>query len=520
MTSFPTLRTQTEVLDARLMKGIWASTQLHVVGVICLLFLLWGAPVPSWNEVAYVTAAYRPAHPEFLAHDWTFAGSWPDREVTHRLLRPLAEILSLNAFGWVGRLLGWLFGSLALFRLGNAFRLPPWATSVAVALWLCSGQALFAGEWAVGGFESKTYAYAVVFLAIAGLLERRPVWVAFLLGVALSLHFGVGFWAASILGGTVLLALRPDFRTLTRAMAMFVAGALPGAIPMALHIGSGSARMPGDFEFMAYVRNPHHMDPFMFETTAVVLTLAMLTFNLWFAKQRLDEHEYRVSLCLQMLGALALVIGFFARAFDWVAILILTPFRLPPLLILLLFCFHVGMAVSGRARLRWEEPLAWFALALLVCLEDPLDTLRYQARNNLRVGLEEPDEMAHAFSWIARNLPEDAVVIAPPWRDDSFLGMRRAQVGSWKVPRPDALAEWRRRMTDIGGPFPDPSAKTQARQREVVLEGLRNAYEALPSERMVELGFRYGAGWAVTTSSYELPIAFEAGIVHVYRLRD
>ena len=179
---------------------------LFVLGVTLLLY---GSPVPRLSEELYLPLVRRVADPSYLHGDWTFGGSFGEHWLFDHMFSPLAGALSVNVFGWLGRLVFWPVLGFLLIKLGTRFGLPAWPATFAITFWLLSNQALVGNEWILGTFEAKTVAYVCLLGALLALTRNRiPLGLA-LLGLTVSFHPAVGLWSA-FAGGLALLALARD----------------------------------------------------------------------------------------------------------------------------------------------------------------------------------------------------------------------------------------------------------------------------------------------------------------------
>ena len=95
----------------------------------------------------------------------------------------------------------WLLLAITWRRLSWTL-LPQWgAAVVSAALFVALNENFhMAGEWVVGGFEAKGFAYAFVFAGLAELVRGRwnATWI--LLGTASAFHVLVGGWTVVAVG--------------------------------------------------------------------------------------------------------------------------------------------------------------------------------------------------------------------------------------------------------------------------------------------------------------------------------
>ena len=291
---------------------------LFILGVTLLLY---GSPVPRLSEELYLPLVKRVADPSYLRGDWTFGGSFGEHWLFDHLFSPIAGVLSVNAFGWLGRLVFWPILGFLLIRLGTRFGLPVWPATFAITFWLLSNQALIGNEWILGTFEAKTVAYVCLLGALLAITKQRiPLGLA-LLGLTVSFHPAVGLWSAWACG-LALLAL-PETRIRTSKwswLALLIA--IPGILGGLSAGGNASAAMQ---RFVVLQAIPYHTDPFFGgETLAgaqvvlhVGLLVAMLAFNLWSYTKSNRDLTQRFFAAFQIAAAIPFALAY--RRARWIS---------------------------------------------------------------------------------------------------------------------------------------------------------------------------------------------------------
>ena len=257
--------------------------------LIFVVFFLEGAwPVPEVNEPYYLGKAIHYWNPHWASGDW-FLQTADTHAVFYFSVGWLALVLKPAALAWTLRLLTWTLLAWSWQRLSRAVVPKAWVSVLTAALFLFLLQHYnMAGEWVVGGAESKGFSFALVFLALEAMVGGywNRMWL--LLGVASAFHVLVGGWAAVAagvgvlpLGGSPAKAGTPtgdprrNWGTRLRAslfrptfwIAPLVALvlALPGLVP-ALLMDRGTERAVTAQAHQIYVfeRFSHHLDPAKF----------------------------------------------------------------------------------------------------------------------------------------------------------------------------------------------------------------------------------------------------------------
>src|SRR5262249_26128018 len=125
--------------------------------------------------------------------------------------------------------------------------------------WIVYDQALVGEAWAIGTFESKCVAFWLLFEGIAAALDGRSVVAALLAGASFTIHPAIGLSGGAALAAG-LLARRPGARALARAGVALAAAAAHGVVQLVIAAGANGDATARDWEFLARLRVPHHLD--------------------------------------------------------------------------------------------------------------------------------------------------------------------------------------------------------------------------------------------------------------------
>ena len=480
---------------------------LAAVALLLPVALVLVGPVPSLTENGYLLPPYRLFHPGFIARDWTFGGGWDRTWLFNHLLGAPLAVLPLEAVGWLGRVAVSILILAALFRIGRRFDDSTPAVILVLLLWLCAGQALVGGEVLLPFLAPNTTAWACLLLSIDALLADRDVLAAALLGVCFSLHPAVGLSAfAGVFAG--LLALGYSQRRLLRLIAVTIPGAMPGIIGLVM---LGGARSGGraDWAFQVLERQPYQLDPFYFRRSLLAAMAAMVAFT---CVQGLGRGQGKVSRFVAgfELGLVVVFVGgVTARWVGRFELLRVFPFRLLPVVTLPFFGFALLKALRDRHRRPLGSGMA--ALTVLGCVGALVAIGQVGHTVSVAHKLwQPPDDLTHAFEWVARNTPEDAILIVPPIRRDARYRAGRAITVSWAFARMDSLTAWRERIVSLVGPQQPP------------LVGAEPWMEARFNERteaqIDEAQARFGGDYLVSAGTYSFPVLYDTGTYRVYRL--
>jgi hypothetical protein len=499
------------------------------VMAVLVLALLFDRNLLS-NEADKLPLALRQVWPQWLPNDWYLAfpqsHQWLFQAIAGWPLRwlgfPLGSLLD--------RLLGYGLWSLGFAAVAVRLGLWPVSSALALALFL-PRQGLMAGEWMVGGAESKTWAYGLLLLAIALWSQARRLNLAALLaGLACSFHALVGLYGAA---GLLLLELlrhlrqpsRPWWAAL-RLLLPFALGAFALMQPLLeqAHWGHGSptvaeAGVPTVPWIYVYFRLPHHLAPLSWPLSRwgpglLRLTILLLAAVLW----RWLLHHRRVRferaglhpMVMAAFGGWAAVatalfaLGLLVAPLDlqgrWLRYY---PFRLAdsllPLLLALLLAALVQLLLVGLPRGR----LTAAAVALLVLITTA-PALRSGALAHPTEAFAAKPKRRALNAAIVRYTPPDSVVLTPPHDfQDLPWRLQRSPVVQFKLfpSQSSAIAEWYSRLAALAGTAPEQVGELGFAATDTLLEG----YGRLGPAQLASLARRYGANAVVTNAEQEGP---------------
>ncbi len=503
-------------------SAIGSAQQQHTIPWVHLLVVLGGilvsrgVPVPSGNEYVYLLLPVRRWNPHFLANDWTFSLPWNAHFAFDCLVAPFTGFLSIVVIGWVGRILSWTATLLAMFRLGERFEVPRSLTATAILLWLANGQSIVAGEWIFGGFEAKCLAHPLLLFALDAFLQGKNRLGAVLLGLTFSFHPAVGMWGSFAIGFTLLI-LGAGFRQLLSIVVTVLGFSLPGLIPLLLEMIRSQRNSFPDWQFLALVRLPHHLDPFSWPLRSILSLHLMFLFN-WLYTRKIpnrNNSSLHFLLLFQMGLGLAFELGVLARAGHLYSSLNYMPFRLAPVYIPLFFLLSVFRAYKHNEIHSSDRVTAGLALLCILSMYNPISYFIDQFQETRRAWAKTNDDLVNSFRWVAQNAPQDAVVVLPPWRSDSYYHAQRAQVANWQWVSLSGTQGWRQRIEALAGSEWESAKDGGERMKE-----MERGYSRLTMEQIRQLALRFKCSFMVTQTDYPIPVRFHSGSYKVYDLND
>jgi hypothetical protein len=496
------------------------------VALVLLVFAAQaGWPAPEPNEPHYLGKAKHFWDPGWAPNDFFFASA-DSHLVFYATLGWLSRYMSLATLAWCGRALTWLVLAWSWRRLSWAvIGKPGWVVLSGLVFLSLNVCCHWAGEWVVGGFEAKGLAYALVFVALAALVEGRWNRCWLILGAASALHVLVGGWSAVAVawGWLTRRGDGPPLRTMLLGIVGGTLLALPGLIPgLALNWNVAPEVVAEANDIYVFERLKHHLVPQEFPPWLIARHLLLLVG--WLALARNGERSPKFRrLDGVVMGALAIEMGGLAISLAadtypaWTAgWLRLYWFRLSDVML------PVGVALSGvaatapLARRRRPAVVGWITLCLALAVSHRQEyaiarLFRPPARADKSGKVLNAADWRDACEWVAGHTPDDAMFLTPRLAQTFTWHAGRGQVASWKDVPQDAAAivEWWRRIKEIHG------------TRDPTWQGEWHDSLSLRSTRALQrLGEEYDARYLVTESKprLALKLLYENNSYAVYSL--
>jgi len=490
-------------------------TKRQVVAEVLLVFAFFAVqgarPVPNANEPHYLGKAIHYWNPGWAGDDFFFQSA-DAHAVFYLTYGWLAYWLPPTLFAWSGRLLTWALLAWAWQRLSFAAVSKRWF-SVLTAGMLCLliKHCHVAGEWIIGGFEAKGFAFVLLFLGLEALVRGRWKRVWPLLGAAASFHVLVGGWAV-VAAGLAWLGLGKDRSPLRSTWPAILAGfclSLPGLIPaLLLSWGAGPDLARAASRIYVYEILPYHLIPAQFFGGRFVLRFAFLL-GAWLLLYRATPaHNGLRRLRAFVNGAIAIALLGLALSFlqyvdrDLAASLLrFFWFRLFDVAITL------GIALSAAAWIVWAlraQPLpgrrGLAAAVLVVSVHVTICAVRDCIPTSPRAD-RLPDSAAwrQACGWVLESgaVPENARFLTPRMSQTFKWYARRSEVATWEDIPEDArsIVQWWQRLEDLYGTGSDDP---QQRWHDSLAQ--------VGAVRLQQLGAKYRADYAITRTEPRLPL--------------
>jgi len=419
----------------------------------------------------------------------------------------------METAAWIGRFVCWLLLAIGWRQMATALTDRRSIVILSGGLFVVLNRyGHMAGEWVVGGVESKCVAYAFLFIAIGSWLRQKTLSSWLNLGLAGLFHGLVGFWGALAIGLSSLFGKDREFwrgrgREAWLGILLYSVLMLVGLWP-SLMMNQGVDRELVDraHRVQSFYRLAHHQWLLHFRPERFLAAGILL--SVWF----LASSEARPSprhRALNRLAWVAVLIAGVGGIWSWLAtheatsglsasMLRLYWFRLADALVPLATTFSLFPLLANRLRC---PPAMSIGLAVLVIgvamghhvwrqLDDPRPGACRQSLPNYPGNpsrtIETWRNWKRACHWIRQETPADARFLTPYKQQTFKWYAERAEFFCWKDAPQDAagLDEWVRRLNWIR-----PYMETDY--------GLLY----LTDEQLAELAERYGIRYAVVPQS-------------------
>jgi hypothetical protein len=501
----------------RQLSSLLNNTAIHFALLLLFALLLnrEGTWVASGNENIYLLYLFKTWHHSFLATDFTFQEPTAGHPVFNFLFGWPTLFLPLNIFGWIGRFASWAVLFTALLRIGRRFRIPPWMVFTAILLWLIQRQSFMSNEWIIGTFEAKCAGYACLLFAIDTILDGKIVLPAILTGLSFTFHSAVGLWGGAAIG--LAFISMNSFRSNLKFIAWAALFALPGVISTLPMMFGSHPITPDEAKFIVTIEMPFHLDPFVFGSAKIAVLYLMLLFNFLHYRSNRDDRTLKFLIRFQIALGAFFAFGILCRYLGLFSLVQLFPFRVFSVVTMLFFFWHLAAAYTHRQLHPPSPALVALGIFTFFCLPSPVARLQGLAADQLPKWKIPHDDFLIASKWVRENTPADAIIIAPPWRKDTFYQLQRPLIAHWHTPRLNDITEWRQRIESLVGDVSHMAVDDNlAGEMDTAAQ---QHYANLSEFDIANIRKRYGGDFLITPSHYSYPVAFQTPGYTVYRLR-
>jgi hypothetical protein len=506
-----------------------ALTAVFCVAAITVLIISFngGVSVGASNHFGQLPVVRRVLDPGYLPGDFSVEIRRHHHRVFTYVIAAGSVALGEDRALILLHVIGMSLLTASLWRLCCAVSLSPLGF-VVVGLFLATnlfwtGRGLelnhFAGD---ADIMPPTFAHAFVLLSAASLLRDRYRSAALFAGLATLFHLQIGLICAAMITPLYVIRLKQfGVRETLLIIALFVIAAAPGLFDLFVMLRRGLLDAPSTEYSLAYYidfRHPHHFELLSATAALCVAAHVLIQIAAYFLLRRFNRDKARAvgKLAVMSLTLVALALVHFTDYYlikdDRIAAIqfirlspVITVFGAICLVAMINTLAEAMATKTGKSRIAVS---ANAALILIAASWGVRVATRPDALFHFGVTryAEQSSSWINICRWIKANGPRDAIYLTPPGVNGFTSLADRSNIGDFKN-NPDGalyLTEWFERLRDLaGGKLPEGRGFDN---RQL----LNRAYAALSAEQLVEIGKKYGAGYAV------LPRASKAGfeIIH------
>ncbi len=475
-------------------------TEIALLVLVCFIYA--GDEPPMVNEAHYLVQAKNFWQPAWCARD-VFVSSSKAHWLFYVVFGWPTQYVSLSTTAWMGRFVGWTMIAIGLSRLCHCALRMRFASIAVAVVWIAGVEyANLAGEWVIGGIESKVPAYGLMLLGISYLVQRNWSGVWLWLGAASAFHVLVGGWSvvAAAFAWWIVERPRRDVKPFfTWSLLLGGAISLVGLVPsLALTLGTPDDASTAAARIYTYFRLSHHLAPASFYPSWY-LRHGLLLISLLLAAYagRTMKSSRLKPLTVFASGAIVIMsIGLLLGALPAIApdlaakVLRFYWFRLSDSVVPL--CFGVIIVRLLTAR-KTPMPIRLVAGGIVILASAVIAYSSYE-RGQIAIppsvdqrllGLDpdaSPEKQQHVFEdwvavceWVRTSTPRDEILLTPRHQQSFKWYAHRGEVVNWKdVPQDvSSLLQWRRRFSEV---FPRRLGRVRTTFRHDGLQELQAKY--------------------------------------------
>jgi hypothetical protein len=494
--------------------------------VFCVFFLYAGSQVPAINEPHYWTKAAHFWNASFGQGD-LFLESGDAHYLFFATFGMLTQWMPIAWAVWLGRFVTWIFLAVGWTMLGRSLWFDPCvcdapsdsgkANDSSPLLAGCWGLVWlaglhfghWAGEWVIGGCESKGIAYAMIFAGLALAIRERWTVAWALLGGAAAFHVVTGIWVilsvVTVSWFVDMVWARAESGPRRTAMqwvalhragwALCAIGVVIGVVPaMAIDWGTDPMLASQSAVKQVYTRLGHHLAPTRFNWIrwrdfGVQLGCGAIAFC-WLARAtgvgkvggKAIPRGLKMVIGWGLFGFAIAVFGLmidlaFGRSFPQYTSKLLrfylfrwndVAFPMMVGAIMVSFAFgRLGFPANGATKRGIGTTIRWVAWAYTLVPGLILLAYRFEANYNEQIPagdkahfvaksdsdadqVKQYKDWLKVCDWISKNSEQDSLWLTPRRQQSFKWHTGRPELASWKDAPQNAaaLVDWSQRLAD------------------------------------------------------------------------
>ncbi len=462
------------------------------------------------DQAFYVPAVLMRLDPALFPRDGALIASQAHLTIVDEAIAALARLTgaSLPALFAAGYVLTLGLLAAAAWLLARRLYRSGWTGAALVAALTLRHAISQSGTNTLEGyFHPRQVAFALGALALAALLHERRLLALVLVGLSGSVHPTTALWFGVWMG----TALMVEDRRLRAPIAVAAAAAAIGGAWVLTYGPLAGRLIVMDPEWLATLTTKDYLFPLGWRTSTWIINLAYAPIIVWVWRRRAAAGLVVRGEPGLVAGCLALLLLFVASLpFNAARIALAVQLQVPRVFWMLDFMATVYLVwalaegSAPRLRVRRAQIAAAVLLAASAARGSYVLSVRFSDRAFAQLALPDTD-WGRTMIWAQHTAPDSG------WLADPFHAAKygtSVRVAGHRDVFVEAVKD-----TAIG--MYDRPVAMRTRDRLAAL----GDFSALDAPRAAGLAAAYGLDYLVTDRAVALPVAFESGALHVYRLR-
>ncbi len=425
---------------------------------LCILYLLFRNILSSNEQVCLVFAKHF-INKNWIISDWFLNKKFGYQNIFNFIAGWWAFFIPLPYVAIVGRLVVYLLFAFLIQAYARQFSLPAYFVIPFIAFYLRFPD-ITAGEWMLGDFETKPFAYFFILLSLYYFVERNYWRTCLYLGLSMSFHVLVGLYGSFCMAGALIANYRDyhrDLKTILKNFYIFFISSSFGLFVVFQHLFQ-NFKVDNILAGEIYVlkRGPHHTYPAYWQwpewlIKTIILCIPLIIMFFWF-----KDRKYRVISSFALSSLVLFIIGILIFYFDAVHLLKFYWFRFPDVIVPFFGFFALALIgnrvleeIGLRSRKLYKSGVVLALSASLLILGTFGVYGVKKIRNHFQFGRyfylsDLNNYLLDVFFWIRKNTPKEGIFLIDPSLDRFYVGAERALFVSFKhIPRTDKdIIQW------------------------------------------------------------------------------
>jgi len=471
------------------------------------------------NERDVLPYAYSVFNKNWLPNDWYLS-----LKIQYRYLFSYAVGFLVQCFGFLkaaflGRISSYILFSYAFVKLIRSIGIN---SKIALGLFTLYITAFFGGmggakEWMIGGLETKVFAYPLVLLSLAYVIEKKISKSLFFAGLSFSLHLLVGGYYSFCIGVVLIFQLLKgecQFVKILKAIPFYLFSATFGLY--GVFINFTTPQLSEGWNIYVNYRVAHHTLP-LWETSVFVLfgLFTLINFILFF----LSKNKIVKSISIfNLSNSFVTIVGLFIYFFGNQLLLRYYFFRFSDALLPLLTILNLYFFLQSKYTITSTIKNTVLGFFLTLFFLTNFDRVKILFTPSYYINISERSSFnVEMSSWIKENTSKHDVFIVSPTLSNFQVSTERSVFVTLKS-SPQAskdLIEWHKRIRLlINKPlvYQDFKASYQL---------VKDSYKQITTDNIVKIKEQYPELTYLCISSavdLDFEIAYQVGKFKLYKL--